>query len=130
MKLHDINSFFLIFVLPSSVRHSFTMASQSDFPQSFWRASVTVGNTWVPTPDQLNQNPWGWTQTEISCKNSSAGSNKLPGYKNHWLRIAKLGWMHKSRVNGVETWDLRGQGGITAEVKFFQFCSVSCPKFL
>ena len=35
------------------VRHSPTTASQSDFPQSFWRVSVIVDSTKVPTPDWL-----------------------------------------------------------------------------
>lgn len=90
VELHDIKSSFLVFILPFSVRHWFTVAGLSDFPQSFWRASGTAAAQGFPTPDQLNQNPGVWTQAELFYK-SFVDSNEIPGYKNHWVRIAKLG---------------------------------------
>lgn len=35
--------------------------------------------------------PGGWTQAEIFYKSFSGDSNELLEYKNHWLRISRVG---------------------------------------
>ena len=71
-----------MFVLPSSVGHSFTMEGQSGFPESFWMASVPVGSMGVSQP-QINgiKISGRWTQAKIFCKSSSGDCNNLPGFK-------------------------------------------------
>lgn len=132
VELHDINSFFLMFILSSSVRHSFPMAGQSGFPQSFWRASVVDGSTGVPTPHQLNRNPGEWTQAEIFCKSSSVDSNELPRYKNHWSRIAKLkAGEHKSSIEWDGNMGFKGTRKHHIKGKTFStFIVFAAPDFL